>query len=105
MVTTSFASHSLESFIKDRQVLIPPEDGDLKKPGYFNHLTVYMLNVLMEFMHVFTFYGIPPHWHAIDNWNPSSYKTGTHLFYTVNIMVADVLAPQGARPSATMMLT
>ena len=42
---------------------------------------------------------------AIDNWDPSSYKTRTYLLYTVNIMVADVLATQGARASATMIVT
>ena len=55
--------------------------------------------------HVFTFYVIPPRWHAKDNWNPSPYKTRTYLFYIVNTMVADVLVTQGARASATMILT
>ena len=40
---------------------------------------------------VFTFYAIPPHWHAIDNWSPSLYKTRTYQFYIINIMAADVL--------------
>ena len=44
---------------------------------------------------VFTFYVIPLHWHAKDNWNTSSYKTRTYLFYILNIMPADVLATQG----------
>ena len=45
--------------------------------------TLYMLNFSEE-TNVFTFYAIPPHWHAIDSWNPSSYKTRTCLFYIVN---------------------
>ena len=59
----------------------------------------------LEHKHVFTFYVIPPHWHAIEGWNPSSYQTRTYLFYIVNIMVADVLVTLGARASATMILT
>ena len=37
--------------------------------------------------------------------NPSSWKTRTHLSYIVNIIAADVLATQGARASAAMILT
>ena len=37
--------------------------------------------------------------------NSSSSKTRTCLFYMINIMAADVLATQGARASATMILT
>ena len=55
--------------------------------------------------HILTSYVIPPHCHAIDNWNPSLSKTGTYLFYKVNNMVANVLVTQGARASATMILT
>ena len=40
-----------------------------------------------------------------QSWNPLSCKTKTYLFYIVNIMGADVLATQGARASATMILT
>ena len=58
-----------------------------------------------KYKRVFTFYVIPLHWHAKDNSNLSLYKTRTYLFYIVNIMVADVLATQGARASATMVLT
>ena len=39
------------------------------------------------------------------NWNPLLCKKRTYLFYIVNIMGADVLATQGARASATMVLT
>ena len=39
-------------------------------------------------------------WHS--NWNYSSSKKITNLFYIVYIMGADVLATQGARASATM---
>ena len=55
--------------------------------------------------YVFIFYVIPLHWYTTDSYNMSSYDTRTYLFYTVNIMVADVLATQGARASATMILT
>ena len=68
-------------------------------------LTLYVQNFSEETKHVFTFYVIPLHWHAKDNWNPSSYKTRTYLFYIVNTIVADVLVTQGARASATMILT
>ena len=54
---------------------------------------------------LFTNYIIPPHWHDTGSWNPSPCKTRTCQFYIVNIMVADVLATQGARASATMILT
>ena len=53
---------------------------------------------------IFTPYVIPPHWHTGSR-NPSPSKTRTCLFYTANIMAADVLATQGARASATMILT
>ena len=39
------------------------------------------------------------------SWNSSLSKTRTCLFYIINIMAADVLATQGARASATMILT
>ena len=52
-----------------------------------------------------TIYIIPPHWPDMGSWNPSSCKTRTFLFYIVNIMGADVLATQGARASATMILS
>ena len=50
-------------------------------------------------------YIILPHWHDNRSWNPFSYKTRTCLFYIVNITGDDVLATQGARTSATMILT
>ena len=55
--------------------------------------------------HIFTFYVIPPHWYDTGGWNPSSHKTRTNPFYIVNIMATGVLATQGARTSAAMMLT
>ena len=55
--------------------------------------------------YVFTFYVVPPQWQAIDSLNTSSYETKTYLFYKANFMVADVLEMQGARASATMILT
>ena len=54
---------------------------------------------------IFTFYVIPPNWYHTGSWNPSSTKTRAYLLYIVNIMAADVLATQGARASATMILT
>ena len=83
----------------------PPENFQLTiqyTKGWFNLRAKFFRG---NIKHVFTFYVIPPHWHAKDNWNPSPYKTRTYLFYIVNIMVADVLATQGARASATMILT
>ena len=56
-------------------------------------------------IHIFTFYVISRHWYDAGSWNPFSSKTRTNLFYIVNIMAADVLATQGARASATMILT
>ena len=41
-------------------------------------------------------------WHS---WNPSSSKVRIFLFYKLNIMGADDLAMQGAKASATMILT
>ena len=63
------------------------------------------LIVQRKHKHVFTFYVILPYWRAKGNWNPPSYKSRTYLFCIVNIMVADVLATQGAMASATMILT
>ena len=50
--------------------------------GLIPHLHITYINSLRakffrENKRVFAFYVIPPHWHAIDNWNPSSYKTRT----------------------------
>ena len=50
-------------------------------------------------------YFIPPYWHDTGSWNPASCKTRTYLFYIVSIMGADVLVMQGARASASMILT
>ena len=55
--------------------------------------------------HIFTFHVIPLHWYDTGGWNPSSNKTMTYPFYRVNIMAAGVLATQGARTSAAMILT
>ena len=48
---------------------------------------------------------IVQHWHDTDSYNPSSCMTRTYLFCIVNIVGTDVLARQGARESATMILT
>ena len=80
-------------------VLCPP----VKVRYCENHLksssTLYIQN------HIFTFYGIAPHWHYTVSQNPSSCKTRTFLFYIVNIMAADDLTTQGARASANMIFT
>ena len=55
--------------------------------------------------HIFTFHVIPPHWYDTGGWNPSSNKTRTYPFYIVNIMAAGVLATQGARTLAAMIMT
>ena len=47
-------------------------------------------------------YVIPPYLHDTGNWNPSSSKTRTYLFYIVNVICADALETQGARASATI---
>ena len=78
---------------------LKPSDVD------FDDLTLYVLNFSEGRKHIFTFHVIPPHWYDTGSWNPSSNKTRTYLFYMVNIMTADVLAMQGARASATMILT
>ena len=54
--------------------------------------------------HISIFYVIPPHWYDAGGWNTSSNKTMTCLFYIVKIMAAAVLATQGARTSAVMIL-
>ena len=54
--------------------------------------------------HIFTFHVIPLHWYDTGDWNPSPNKTTTCQFYIVNIMAAGVLATQGARTSAAMIL-
>ena len=46
--------------------------------------------------HIFTFHVIPGHWHATGSWNPSSSKTGTCIFYIVDIVCADALATPAA---------
>ena len=68
-----------------------------------NQLNV--LNFAAETLTYIYIFVIPPHWQTKDSLNSSSYKTRTHIFYIVTIMVADVLAMQGARASATMILT
>ena len=45
------------------------------------------------------------YWDGSSHWNPPSWKTRTCLFCTVNIITADDLATQGARPSAAMVQT
>ena len=55
--------------------------------------------------HIFILYVIPPHWYDTGGWNPSSNRTRTYPFYTVNIMAAGVLAPYVTRTSAAMILT
>ena len=46
----------------------------------------------------------PPHWHDTAGWNPSPCNAKAYPDFIVNIMPADVLATQGARTSAAMIL-
>ena len=57
-----------------------------------------------KYKNISTIYIIPPHWHDTGSWNLSSCKKITYLFFMVNIIIAGVLATQGARASATMIL-
>ena len=68
-------------------------------------ITLYVLFFQREHKHIFTFYVILPHQWDPGSWNSSLSKTGTCLFYIINIMAADVLATQEARASVTMIMT
>ena len=70
-----------------------------------NSPTLYELNFSVGTKTYIIFYVIYPHWHCTGCWDSPSSKTRTYLFYIVNIMVADVLAMEGARASATMTFT
>ena len=82
-------------------------------PGYFcihlqqrqRKLLGLPLQLERQYLCPITFYVFPPHWHNTGSWNPSFCKTRKCLFYINNIMAADDLATQGARASATMLLT
>ena len=87
------------------------DDGDDEIPiredmGKLGILTLYVL-IFSEGTKklIFIFHIMPPHWHGWGSWNSSSSETGTYLFYIISIIGADVLAMQGARVSATMILT
>ena len=56
---------------------------------------------------LFTLYVILPQWYDTSSWNPSSSmkRTYLHVFYIVNSMASDVLAPFVVRASATIILT
>ena len=45
------------------------------------------------------------YWDCIGGWNPSSWKTETHLLYIFNVMYIDDLATQGAKVPTAMVLT
>ena len=85
--------HLQNFLVKDKDLIIV----------YINPLRAEFLQ--REHKHIFTFYVIPPYWYGKDTENASSSKTRIYIFYIVNIMAADVLATQGNRASATMMLT
>ena len=75
-------------------------------PTAAHDLTLYVLYFQREHKHIFALYVFALcHWYDSGNWNPSSSKTRAYLFHIVNNMAADVLATQGARASATMILT
>ena len=70
---------------------------------YLNELTLYVLNFAEE-TKIYIY--ILCHSSAlISHRYISSSKVKIYLFYIVNIMGADVLVTQGARESATMILT
>ena len=81
-----------------------PVIHQLNTAHLYNILTLYVL-YFSEDAHVFAYYFIPPHWHAINIGNPSSCKTRNCLFYIVNVNVADVLVTRVARASTAMMFT
>ena len=68
-------------------------------------LTLYVLFFQWKHKHVFTFYVILPHWHAINSRNTSSCTTRSYRYYIINAIVADVLATQEARASAAMIFS
>ena len=51
------------------------------------------------------FLNLFPHWHDTGCWKPSSCKSKTYLFYTVNIKGADALASCVAWASASLIST
>ena len=59
-------------------------------PSSFNPLCANFFQ--REQKHVFTFYVITPHWYDTGTYYPSSSKTSTYIFNTVNIIAADGLA-------------
>ena len=56
-------------------------------------------------IYIFAFYIICQYCDCASCWNLSNWNTLTYLYFTVNAMAADVLATQGARASAGMVLT
>ena len=67
-------------------------------------LLLHMLNFAEGTKHIFTIHAIPPDWHDTGSWHPFSSKKITYLFYIVSIMGAGVLATQGTRASAAIIL-
>ena len=74
---------------KTTQVQINP----LRAEFFIENINMYLQ--LISFLHTDI-------WHDTDS--SSSCKTRTYLFYIVNVMDADVLVPQGATASATMIM-
>ena len=82
-----------------------PSSGNNDKHQASSNYRITSIAACQWRLNVFTFHVMSPHWQVIGSLNPSSYKTRTYLFCIVNIMVADVLATQGDRTSATLILT
>ena len=72
-------------------------------PRYLNPLRAIFFRGNIK--HIFIFHVIRLHWYGTGRWNSPSSKTRTCLLYIINIMAAGVLATQGARTSAAMILT
>ena len=76
------------------------EDG-----GYCHNFNPLHAKLFIGNIKINTIYIILPHWSDPGSWNPSSCKTRTYPFCIVKIMGADAVVKQGARASATMILT
>ena len=85
----------------DRNELISLHSTQCSQGEVTDILSLYVLNWKMYIQ----FIKIPPNWHDTGSTNTSSWKTRTCLFYIISIMGADVRVTQGARASATRILT
>ena len=77
----------------------------IKPPVMWGAIAGHYDVTVMKCKQVFTIHIIHSLWYGMGSWHYSSSNTKTHIFYIVNIITADDLATQGARVSATMILT